>query len=165
MEEQEQPQELRVSLTERIGFQLRRAQDVSFNAFARRTDQSDLGSGQFAMLTIISENSGINQTALSQVTGRDKSSITPALKRLEKQGYIKRERSLTDRRAILLSLTESGQQTLEKLAVHAWAHDQELDRVVGEAHKPLLLYLLNRIVTEMGQADNIYPAENAMEKD
>ena len=101
------------------------------------------------MLTIISENSGINQTLLSQVTGRDKSSITPALKRLEKQGYIKRERSSTDGRAILLSITETGQQSLAKLAEHARAHDAELDRIVGEAHKPLLLYLLDRIVTEM----------------
>ena len=149
MDDPEKPWTLTVSLTERIAFQLRRAQDVSFNAFAHRTDQSDLGPGQFAMLTIISENSGINQTLLSQVTGRDKSSITPALKRLEKQGYIKRERSSTDGRAILLSMTETGQQSLAKLAEHARAHDAELDRIVGEAHKPLLLYLLDRIVTEM----------------
>ena len=132
-----------------IAFQLRRAQDVSFQAFARRVGQTDLSPGHFAILAVINENPGLNQTALSHATGRDKSTLTPALKGLEKHGFILRTRSETDRRAYHLSLTTAGKAHLDKLIVHAEAHDRALDEIVGDFHKPLLIHLLERIVDEL----------------
>lgn len=134
-----------------IGFQLRRAQEVSFQAFARSVGESDLSPGHFAILSVISENPGLNQTALSYATGRDKSTLTPALKSLEKHGFIVRERSKVDRRAYHLNLTAAGKSYLQKLAVHARAHDKILDEIVGSFHKPLLIHLLERIVEELGK--------------
>ena len=132
-----------------IAFQLRRAQDVSFQAFARRVGQTDLSPGHFAILAVINENPGLNQTALSHATGRDKSTLTPALKGLEKHGFILRTRSETDRRAYHLDLTPAGKAHLDKLIVHAEAHDRALDEIVGDFHKPLLIHLLERIVDEL----------------
>lgn len=132
-----------------IGFQLRRAQDVSFQAFARRVGETSLSPGHFAILSVISENPGLNQTALSNAAGRDKSTLTPALKSLEKSGYIERMRSEADRRAYHIHLTPAGKAYLQKLVVHAQAHDRALDEIVGEFHKPLLIHLLERIVEEL----------------
>ncbi|WEK43975.1 MAG: MarR family transcriptional regulator [Candidatus Sphingomonas colombiensis] len=138
-------------LKDYIGFQLRRAQDVSFQAFAKRVGEADLSPGHFAILSVIKENPGLNQTALSYATGRDKSTLTPALKSLEKHGFISRERSNVDRRVYHLNLTALGTNYLEKLAVHAEAHDRILDEIVGDFHKPLLIHLLERIVEELGR--------------
>lgn len=129
-----------------IGFQLRRAQDMSFQAFARRVGEHDLNPGRFAILSIIHESPGINQTALSQATGRDKSTLTPALRDLVKRGFVRRERSRTDRRAYTLNLTEYGETHLRALAKHAEAHDRMLDAIVGPHHKPLFIRLLERVV-------------------
>ncbi len=138
-------------LKDYIGFQLRRAQEVSFQAFAKRVGEADLSPGHFAILSVINENPGLNQTALSYATGRDKSTLTPALKSLEKHGFIVRERSKIDRRAYHLNLTAAGKSYLQKLAVHAEAHDRILDEIVGDFHKPLLIHLLERIVDGLGR--------------
>ena len=128
-----------------IAFQLRRAQDMSFEAFARRVGQANLAPGHFAILAVIGANHGLNQTALSHATGRDKSTLTPAIKSLLKHGFIARVRSKSDSRAYQLSLTAAGQKQLDKLTVHAEAHDRRLDEIVGESNKALLIDLLERI--------------------
>lgn len=137
-----------------IAFQLRRAQDESFQAFARRVGEANLSPGHFAILSIINENPGLNQTALSYAAGRDKSTLTPALKSLEKQGYISRLRSGSDRRAYNLHLTPPGMAYLGKLLAHAEAHDRALDEIVGEFNKPLLIHLLEKIVDQLGEENS-----------
>lgn len=129
-----------------IGFQLRRAQEVSFQAFSKRVGEADLSPGHFAILAMIREDPGLNHTRLSAATGRDKSTLTPALKGLEKRGFVCRTRSETDRRAYHLHLTAAGEKQFEKLLVHAQAHERVLDSIIGEFHKPLLLHLLGRFV-------------------
>lgn len=134
------------SLRHHIGFHLRRAQDMSFQAFARMVEHTELNPGHFTLLAIIDENPGLNQTTLSIATGRDKSTLTPALKGLEAQGYVVRTRSTTDRRAYHLGLTPEGRDYLSKLRVYAAQHDKLLDEIVGQFHKPLLIHLLEQIV-------------------
>jgi DNA-binding MarR family transcriptional regulator len=136
-----------------IGFQLRRAQDASFDAFARRVGQANLRPGHFAVLAVIGANRGLNQTALSHATGRDKSTLTPAIKSLLKRKLVARARSKSDSRAWQLALTAAGRKYLDKLMAHAQTHDRRLDEIVGDAHKALLIQLLERIVAEL-EADS-----------
>lgn len=138
-------------LRDHIAFQLRRAQDASFQAFSRRVDQTSLNPGHFTILAIISQNPGLNQTTLSHATGRDKSTLTPALKGLEKSGFVSRTRSKTDRRAYHLNLTQAGKAHLDELVVHAEAHSRVIDEIVGDRHRPLLLHLLERIADKLGK--------------
>lgn len=132
-----------------IGFHLRKAQNASFQAFARRVGQTELSPGTFAVLTLIQHNPGISQTALSRADGRDKSSLTPALNALERHGLILRQRLPANRRTYALNLTPAGETVLAELARHAEAHDRSLDRIVGVAEKPRLIRLLRRIATEL----------------
>ncbi|MGC4029892.1 MAG: MarR family transcriptional regulator [Steroidobacteraceae bacterium] len=129
-----------------IAFQLRRAQNMSFEAFANRVGKSNLAPGHFAILAVIDANHGINQTALSRATDRDKSTLTPAIRTLMNSGYVARVRSAADSRAYELSLTRAGKRYLDQLRAHAEAHDRRLDEIVGPAHKALLLHLLRQIV-------------------
>lgn len=128
-----------------IGFHLRLAQDASFAAFARRTGDLDLTPGRFTVLLLVDENPGITQTALSQASGRDKSTLTATIRDLETRGYILRRQAVGDRRSYTLTLTASGKEVLAKLLVHAKAHDAELDRLVGVENKAELVQLLRKI--------------------
>lgn len=133
-------------LADFIGFHLRRAQNVSFQAVARRIGQADFTPGLYALLTLIDQNPGITQTALSRADGRDKSSLTPALNGLEKRGLIRRDRIAGDKRSFALNLTPAGVAALVELHRHAQAHDDDLDRIIGLEHKAQFIRQLRRII-------------------
>ena len=137
-------------LEEMLGFNLRLAQEASFAAFARRTGQSDLRPGRFAILRIIGANSGLSQTALSAAAGRDKSTLTPALADLEKRGLIQRRRAPRDRRSYALFVTPEGEAVLRELSGHAAAHDAALDALVGPEQRAMFLAILRRIAAGIG---------------
>lgn len=132
-----------------VGFHLRLAQEASFQAFARRVRTTDLRPGRFAIMALIAENRGLSQTALGRISGRDKSSLTPALDDLERRGLIIRRRLPTDRRSYALALTTKGNRLLQKLIVHARAHDHELDEIVGLDNKAEFIATLRRIATAL----------------
>jgi DNA-binding MarR family transcriptional regulator len=135
-------------LDDYIGFHLRLAQAASFRSFKRHTGLRNLRPGWFAVLSIINDNPGITPIALSRASGRDKSTITPVLRDLEREKLISREEIPSDRRSYALRLTQKGAESLAHLATCAAAHDRELDAIVGDA-KGELLALLRRIVAEL----------------
>ena len=136
-------------LADFIGFHLRLAQEASFQAFARRVGEVELSPGRFALLMLIGENPGISQAALGRASGRDKSTLSPAVDDLQRRGLVVRERPAGDRRAYALSLTEAGAAMLATLTEHGRAHDRELDRIVGGAEKARFLRILRRIAIEL----------------
>jgi DNA-binding MarR family transcriptional regulator len=99
---------------------------------------------------LIGRNPGISQTVLSRAAGRDKSTLTPALRDLKRRGLIGRNRLETDRRSYHLSLTPSGEAMLMRLTECASRHDRNLDRIVGTRNKPMFLRLLRKIMLELG---------------
>jgi DNA-binding MarR family transcriptional regulator len=133
-----------------IGFHLRMAQTASFAAFAHEAKGIDLSPGRFALLTLIGNNPGIGQTALSRADGRDKSTLTPALDDLVQRGLIVRERAREDRRAYCLSLTPAGRAALRKLTACAKHHEANLDQLIGARDRARFLRLLRKIVAELG---------------
>ena len=137
-------------LAEWLGFHLRMAQIASFQAFASEVGEVDLPPGRFALLTLIGRNPGISQTVLSRAAGRDKSTLTPALRDLTKRGLIVCERLARDRRSYHLSLTPAGQEMLRRLTQCAARHERNLDRIVGARDKGQLLRLLRKIMSELG---------------
>jgi DNA-binding MarR family transcriptional regulator len=137
-------------LAEWLGFHLRMAQIASFQAFAAEVGEVDLPPGRFALLTLIGRNPGISQTMLSRAAGRDKSTLTPALRDLTRRGLVSCERLATDRRSYQLSLTPAGQAMLRRLTQCAARHERNLDRIVGARDRGKLLRLLRKIMSEMG---------------
>jgi DNA-binding MarR family transcriptional regulator len=132
-----------------IGFNLRMAQESTFQAFSRRSKDVGEHPGRFATLTIIARNPGISQTELSQANGRDKSSITPVIEDLVRRGLVERKRVRSDRRAWRLSLTAAGKSTLATLMRCARAHERNLDRVIGARERTRFLAILKKIAAEI----------------
>ena len=127
-----------------VAFHLRLAQDASFRSFAKHTGRRNLKPGRFAAMMVIHNNPGISQVALGRAISRDKSTVTPLIQELDRQGLVRRRRSTSDRRSITLTLTRSGEATLADLLVHARAHDRRLDAIVGK-RKTEFLELLRKI--------------------
>ena len=136
-------------LEEFIGFNLRLAQDASFQVYAQHAGAPHLKPGRFASLMIIHQNPGLTQIELSRAIARDKSSVTPLVQALQRDGLVERRPSDNDRRSVTLWLTKAGEKVLDSLLAHAREHDRKLDAIVGADAKPELLRLLKKIVREL----------------
>ena len=142
--------QLKLTLDNMLGYQLRRAQEASFDAFARSVGDTHIWPGWFALLSIIHDNPHINQATLSRASGRDKSTLSASLRELQKLGLIVRERDPADGRSFALALTDLGRSHLRMLEKHAKAHDKRLDAIVGPENKLILIEILKSIATEFG---------------
>ena len=132
-----------------IGFNLRMAQEATFEAFSRRSLEIGESPGRFATLTIIARNPGISQTELSHANGRDKSSLTPVVEDLVRRGLVERTRMDSDRRTYRLTLTAEGKKVLTQLTRCARRHERNLDRIIGLRDRKRFLALLKKIAAEI----------------
>ena len=132
-----------------IGFNLRMAQDASFQAFSRLSQEIGVRPGRFATLTLIGQNPGISQTALSRANSRDKSTLTPLLADLVRRGLVRRTRTRTDRRTYRLALTREGERLLGELTACAREHEKKLDAVIGARERTQFLRTLRKLAEEM----------------
>jgi DNA-binding MarR family transcriptional regulator len=71
-------------------------------------------------------------------------SAVELINRLERGGYVRRERALEDKREVLLALTPKGERVLEELALH---HREELKNAA-----PKLVAALRRVMRGTRQA-------------
>jgi len=132
-----------------IGFNLRMAQEATFQAFSRLSKEIGESPGRFATLTLIERNPGISQTELSRAAGRDKSTLTPVVEDLVRRGLVERRRMDHDRRSYRLNVTAEGKKTLALLTRCARRHERNLDRVIGTRDRTRFLALLKKIAAQI----------------
>ena len=73
----------------------------------------EINSAQGRIMFVLWQNDGISINELAKKTHLKKSTLTSMLDRLQKMGYIKRQRSKKDRRKILINRTEKD-KAMEK---------------------------------------------------
>lgn len=133
-----------------IGYHLRVAQEVSFQAFSATLEKTDLKPGWYSILTILSEYDGLTPSELSKVCGRDRSTLTSTLKGLSIRGLIERRQNPDDQRSYSVRLTDEGRKMHARLHAFAEEHDRRLDAIVGK-DKEALIAILARIVGALGK--------------
>jgi DNA-binding MarR family transcriptional regulator len=91
-----------------------------------------LTNGQFSLLMALNGAEPPSIGRLADFLAMDRTSLTAALKPLERQGFLGVSPSKDDRRARLVTITPEGVAVLGK-AVHAWRHTHALlDAALGE---------------------------------
>ena len=70
---------------------------------------------QYLVFLVLSERDEITVGKLCEILYLDNGTLSPLLKTMQKNGYLKRERSTSDERTVYISLTEQGRQMLGKL--------------------------------------------------
>ena len=131
-----------------LGYQLRLAQRAIFDDFADTMGELEVSPGLFGMLVIIEANPGLKQTGLAHAAQLDRSSLVPALDKLEARGLVTRRASERDRRVNGLWLTEAGSALLKKLKQRVARHEQRLARGLSRSEREQLVKLLARIFPE-----------------
>jgi DNA-binding MarR family transcriptional regulator len=108
-------------------------------ALARRFDEAfrpfDLTNGQFSLLMSLNRPQPPSLGSVASLLAMDRTTLTAALKPLERRGLIKVAVDKEDRRSRLLSLTPAGHALLTK-AFPIWRKTHAaIDRALGE-HPP-----------------------------
>lgn len=75
----------------------------------------DITAEQWIMLMCLTERSGITQTELGQMSGKDKTTITRLVDILERKELVVKQSHPTDRRASILILTDKGERVAHAL--------------------------------------------------
>ncbi|WP_319200472.1 MarR family transcriptional regulator [uncultured Ilyobacter sp.] len=91
-----------------LNIEIRKFLDFHLNEY-------QLGNGQFAIVIEVSENKGINQDALAQKMGVDKTTIAKTVKKLVENGYIIKEEDENDRRSKKLYTTHKADLIFKKI--------------------------------------------------
>src|SRR5690349_21901547 len=107
-----------------LGYQLRLAQRAVFSDFADTLGEHDVSPGLFGMLVVIEANPGLKQMQLATAAHLDRSSLVPALDKLEARGLVMRRAAEHDRRVNGLWLTAQGSALLKKLKQRVARHEE-----------------------------------------
>ena len=69
---------------------------------------------QYVVFMVLWEQESLNVGQLGEILSLDAGTLTPLLKRLEKEGYVTRMRSEEDERITIVSITDKGNELKEK---------------------------------------------------
>ena len=87
---------------------------------ARRFDEAlrplGLTNGQFSLMMSLNRPEPAAMGPVAALLGMDRTTLTAALKPLERRGLVARERDTVDRRRVRLSLTEAGRRLVAEQA-------------------------------------------------
>lgn len=77
-------------------------------------DEIDLTYTQYIAMMVLWEKKTLNVKTLGECLYLDSGTLTPLLKKLEKQNLVTRERSQEDERNLIVTITEKGEALKEK---------------------------------------------------
>ena len=135
------------ALTEMVGYQLRRANDVATRRYFAVLADTGVTPGQIGVLTLIANNPGLTQSALSKGIGVDRSTMVAVIDRLEKLELVTRDRSTEDQRAYCLRLTARGTDLMGTLLQRLHGLEDELLTKMSIQERATLVQLLHRLAT------------------
>jgi len=132
-------------LPELVGRQLRIAQLLAFKDFSMEVEGTSLTPGSFETLELLDKNPGLGQSRLAAAIGLDKSSLVPAIARLESLGLVERKASAVDRRANELRITAKGRKTLGVLRSYVLERESRITAGMTKSEIQTLNSLLKRV--------------------
>ncbi len=132
---------------------LHRAGQCAGDVFQSEMRTEDLTPRQFAVLVAVSENEGLSQTNLVEMTGIDRSTLADIIRRMLKKGLVQRRRTKEDARAYAVKLTEEGRRILRTAEPMAKKVDDRILNALPASERERFLQDLGAIVEALGKLE------------
>ena len=132
-------------LPDYLGYQIRQAQTAVFKDIETKMKAIGVTPGEFGLLTIVKANPGINQKALTNLYGLDKSTLSYAVNRLVDRKWISSKRDPKDGRYFGLWVTPTGGAKADAATDHIAKQEDLMDTVLEKGERQQLLSMLVRI--------------------
>ena len=130
-------------LEEQVGFALRKASQRHIAIFTAKIQ--DLTPTQFAALAKTYELGSVPQNELGRSTAMDAATVKGVVDRLQARGLVRTDSSPTDRRLLLVTLTDAGIRTIERALPLASQLTDETLAPLTLGQRRTLLRLLGRL--------------------
>ncbi|MBP0447216.1 MarR family transcriptional regulator [Roseomonas sp. SSH11] len=127
-----------------IGFLVRDLNRAIQRHLQARLQAYGVAPGAWYFLRVLWEEDGITQSDLARRVGMMEPTAVIALRGIEAQGWIVRERSGTDRRKVHIFLTEEGRSLRQTLLPEAYAVNEIATQAMSEAEVAMFRALLQR---------------------
>lgn len=128
-----------------VGYHIRRASNAMVADFAEQLQDFGIRPTQFAMLSILAENPGINQGMLGRTLAVQRANMVPLVSELMDRGLVERRDVPGDKRAFALHLTEDGDLMFDRCRKRIAAHERRMLSRLDEIERGWLIRLLARI--------------------
>ena len=130
------------------GHLARRFQQIAVAVFHAAVEEAgyDLTPVQYAALTTIRMQPGIDQATLAGLIAYDRTTITGVVDRLVQKGLLVRQASRTDRRAHALQVTDEGHRTLDGIEPAVEAAQRIMLGGLSNAEAATLMRLLRKAI-------------------
>lgn len=136
-----------LKLGNQVCFPIYAASRLITRAYQPLLEKLELTYPQYLVLMVLWETDHISVNEITDKLILNTNTVTPLLKRMETQGLIHRERSTTDERRVIISLTQKGMELKQQAADIPAELVKKLD--VGELDLQEIIDLrdkLNRLV-------------------
>jgi MarR family transcriptional regulator, temperature-dependent positive regulator of motility len=130
------------------GHLARRFQQIAVAVFLAEVEDAgfDLTPVQYAALSAIKANPGIDQVTLAGLIAYDRTTITGVVDRLVQKDLLVRNPSSRDRRARELQITDAGKRTLRGITPAVEAAQRSMLRGLTEKESADLMRLLRKAI-------------------
>jgi DNA-binding MarR family transcriptional regulator len=125
---------------------IRRLQMICTAMIAEEFEDEDMPVPQWAVLTIIDNNPGIDQSRLADVVSIDKTNTGRLVDQLEAKGLVERRPNDSDRRAWMLRCTPLGHKVRKRLRPRALATQERLLSCLQPAQREIFIDLMSHVV-------------------
>jgi DNA-binding MarR family transcriptional regulator len=130
----------------RPGFLVRRLNQIHYALFAEECKTYNMTPVQFGVLTALSLNPWLDQTAIGMELGLDRTTTADVLKRLEEKNLIMRRMNPADRRSRQSMITEDGYLAMKSLHEGMMTAQSRLMAPLSERNQEVFVKLLTTLV-------------------
>ena len=138
-----------IRLCNQICFPLYACAKEVIRQYRRPLEALDLTYTQYIVMMVLWEQGDMTESVLGHTVRLDSGTLTPLLKRLEKQGLIVRTHPESNERKLFLSLTEKGMALRERALEVPGQMNGCIDLPTEELMQ--LKYLLDKALSRMGR--------------
>ena len=135
-----------------LGMLLGRAALLKDRIIDTHMEPVGITAAQFKVLIIMAQHGIDTPAELCRYLSLDSGSMTRMLDRLEQKGFLARQRSVDDRRQVLLVLTEAGQALADRLPVIGADAMNELAGAITPDELKTLEQILKKILVAAGDS-------------
>ncbi|MGZ8282839.1 MAG: MarR family winged helix-turn-helix transcriptional regulator [Allosphingosinicella sp.] len=128
-----------------VGYRLRRANGAVMTDFMASLGDLGMRPVLFALIAMIRDNPGINQTTLGRSLGIQRANLVPLVNELTTRHLVERRAHPTDRRAFALYLNKTGEAMFAEAVERIRAHEERMLSRLDEGERRKLFELLNKL--------------------
>ncbi|MCC3869834.1 MarR family winged helix-turn-helix transcriptional regulator [Terrisporobacter mayombei] len=112
-------------------------------------ERYNIGKGQFMYLLELYIEDGRNQEELAEVLKIDKGTTARAIKKLEENGFVRREKDENDKRSNRVYLTEEGKGIKDNIFFILNRWDEKMSEQLNKEERELMIKLLKKVCSNI----------------